>query len=121
MRSRKVSEQMAQWSALLGDELVSWPQVTTRQMFGGMAYYRADSIFAILPVTREFFVPNQVGVKFPRSKPFPSKLKQKIEADERIRVGETFVQWLMFRIDTDADLRNFLEYVAYAHEDAGPA
>ena len=115
---KKISEPMAQWSALLGTELLTWPQVAARRMFGCTAYYRNGSIFAILPLTREFFAPNQVGFKFPRSKPYPAKLKAKIQRDSRARVGETFQHWIMFALQSDRDFRDFLEYCAHAHQDA---
>ncbi len=115
---KKVSEEMAQWSALIGDELLTWPQVEARRLFGCSAYYRNGNIFAVLPATRDFFKPNQVAFKFPKSKPCPAKLKVRLEADTRVTISGTFQHWINFILLTDRDFRDFLEYCAYAHEDA---
>jgi len=38
------SEEMKQWSAMLGNELSAWPQVATRPMFGLRGFYRGRKI-----------------------------------------------------------------------------
>src|SRR5260370_23654392 len=58
-----VSEEMRQWSAMLGQELGGWPHVTTRPMFGLLGFYRGRKIFAALPVTRGINTPNSLLFK----------------------------------------------------------
>ncbi|HKE32379.1 MAG TPA: hypothetical protein VKD65_11690, partial [Candidatus Angelobacter sp.] len=53
-----VSEEMKQWSTMLGKELSSWPAVRSRRMFGMLAFYRSNKIFAVLPRTKAFETPN---------------------------------------------------------------
>jgi hypothetical protein len=44
-----VSEEARRWSALLESELLSWPGVIAKRMFGFRALYRGKRIFAALP------------------------------------------------------------------------
>jgi hypothetical protein len=55
------SEEMRHASALLAQELLSWPDVGTRPMFGLRAFYRRGVIFAMLPEKRAFEVPNGIA------------------------------------------------------------
>src|SRR5260370_8418263 len=55
-----ISEEMKQWSAMLKTELIGWPQVAYRPMFGMSGMYRRKKIFAALPVTRGFDTPNSI-------------------------------------------------------------
>ena len=49
-----VSEEARRWSALLESELLSWPGVAAKRMFGFRALYRGKRIFAALPHSRGF-------------------------------------------------------------------
>jgi hypothetical protein len=51
------------WSALLQEELSAWPDVTSRPMFGLVAFYRAGIIFAALPRTRAVDTPSSILLK----------------------------------------------------------
>jgi hypothetical protein len=48
----KPSEEMRYRCELLAKELLSWPDVSTRPMFGMRAFYRRKAIFAMLPDKR---------------------------------------------------------------------
>jgi hypothetical protein len=37
---------MKRWSAMLQSELVSWPAISTKSMFGFLSFYRQGTIFA---------------------------------------------------------------------------
>jgi len=54
---------MKRFSALLVEELASWPGVTTRPMFGLRAVYRDGVIFAMLPQKRSFEIPDGIAYK----------------------------------------------------------
>ena len=43
-----VSEEARRWSVLLESELLSWPAVIAKRMFGFRALYRGKKIFAAL-------------------------------------------------------------------------
>ena len=48
----KIPEEMRQWSDLLLREILGWPDVSSRPMFGMTAVYRGNVIFGVLPRTR---------------------------------------------------------------------
>src|SRR5205807_9551306 len=52
-----ISDEMRHLSARLADELVKWPEVTARTMFGFRAFYRGALIFALLPEKRTLETP----------------------------------------------------------------
>jgi hypothetical protein len=61
-----VSEQMKHISAMLEQELLGWPGVSVRPMFGMRALYRGRAIFAMLPDKRALESPNAIAYKLPR-------------------------------------------------------
>ena len=60
-----VSEQMKHISAMLEQELLGWPGVSARPMFGMRALYRESTIFAMLPGKRALESPNAIAYKLP--------------------------------------------------------
>lgn len=58
-----VSEGMRRVYALVGEELLGWPEVSTRLMFGFRAVYRRGVVFAMLPDKRSLEVPNSIAYK----------------------------------------------------------
>lgn len=58
-----VSEEVRHACVLLAEELKSWPDVSTRLMFGFRAVYRGKEIFAMLPDKRSLEVPNAIAYK----------------------------------------------------------
>jgi hypothetical protein len=57
------SEEMRYWCALLAEEMLSWPEVSARPMFGMRAFYRKKAIFALLPDKRALENPSAIGFK----------------------------------------------------------
>ena len=58
-----VSEEMAHLSDLLTQELLGWPCVAIRPMFGMRAFYRGPVIFAILPGKRALHLSGTIAFK----------------------------------------------------------
>ena len=48
----RISDEMKYLCAMLRDEVRTWPNVTSKSMFGMFGYYRSGAVFAALPVTR---------------------------------------------------------------------
>jgi len=48
---------------MLAEELLRWPDVSARPMFGMRAFYRGPVIFAILPEKRALDTPRSIGYK----------------------------------------------------------
>lgn len=111
-----VSEQMKAWTAALAADLESWPQVSTRPMFGLTAWYRWDRIFAVLPKTRGMDSPNSLAFKLPSANP---RLLARIRKDTRIGFTEMQkARWFTFELSCDADLHDALEWLGGAYEAA---
>lgn len=62
-RLMSVSEEMRRICALLEAELLPWPGVAARAMFGLRAFYRGAVIFALLPNKRALESPNAMAYK----------------------------------------------------------
>jgi hypothetical protein len=59
----RIPEEMRQWSDLLLQEILGWPDVSSRPMFGMTALYRGNGIFGVLPRTRAMDTPYSVSFK----------------------------------------------------------
>lgn len=110
-----VSEEMKQWSALLGKELSSWSAVSSRRMFGMMAYYCNNKIFAVLPRTKAFETPNSVAFKLYKLTARASKL---LNTDSRVVHSKgKAAGWIAFEVNAPGDLKDALKWfdLAYRH------
>jgi hypothetical protein len=107
-----ISEEMKQWSAMLKTELIGWPQVKSKPMFGMSGFYRRKKIFAALPVTRGFDTPSSIIFRFD---PIPAGLNQRALKEPRITPG---TRWFSFEIQCTGDLRDALWWLDQAYEAA---
>lgn len=107
-----ISEEMKHWSAMLKTEVNTWPQITTKPMFGMMGLYRRRKIFGGLPVTRGFDTPNSVIFRFD---PMPQDLEHRAVKDSRITPGK---RWFSFDVRSTEDLRDALWWLNQAYERA---
>jgi hypothetical protein len=120
-RMPRISDEMTQWSATLEDELRDWPAVTLRPMFGMIAVYRGDQIFAALPRTRAMRNANAISLRFD---PLPPTLARRAERDPRLQLDEQAamsIRWHTFELSTDDDLRDALTWLSAAYEAARTA
>ena len=110
-----ISEEMKQWSSLLGQELSGWPQVSSRPMFGMLGFYRRKKIFAALPVTRGIKTANSFIFKF---SPMPPGLRQRALKEPRIHMDSKIpgARWFSFEMSSTADLRGALQWLNHAYE-----
>jgi hypothetical protein len=116
-RLPKITEEMKAWSAALGTEVMTWPGVTTRPMFGLTALYRARRIFAVLPRTRCMDVPNSIAFKLESA---GSRIRARAQRDPHISFfGMQNARWLSFEMNCDADLHPALQWLSRAYEAAG--
>jgi hypothetical protein len=113
----RASEETKQLSAMLGNEMSTWPKVTTRPMFGLRGYYRGKKIFAALPVTRAIKNPNSLIF---RMQAMPAELRRRAEKEPRIDTENAApsVRWLSFAINSEADVRDALWWLHQAYEHA---
>jgi hypothetical protein len=59
----KISDEMKRRSALLADEMKTWPDIRIGSMFGMTSLYRSKAIFALLPNKRGLEFPNAIALK----------------------------------------------------------
>jgi hypothetical protein len=50
----RISDGMRHICAMLGEEILRWPEVRMNPMFGMRAYYRGKIVFALIPDRRAF-------------------------------------------------------------------
>ena len=89
-------------SALLSEELLHWPGVSARPMFGMRAFYHGAVVFAMLPDKLALESPTAIAYKLPVG-------TQRSE-------GQT---WRLFEIEGERDLGNALAYLDKAYRRAG--
>jgi hypothetical protein len=112
-----VSEEMRHWSAMLENEVCSWPKITTKPMFGFLSFYRAGTIFAAVPRSRGFGVASSIILKF---NPMPPSLLQKAQKDARLDTSTRIPGkgWFSFELSSNQDLRDALWWLGRAYESA---
>jgi len=110
-----VSEEMRRWSTLLESELLSWPGVIAKRMFGFRALYRRKRIFAALPYSRGFGPDASILLKFD---PIPPALLKRAESDIRLHTNTPGKGWFSFALNSDADLRDALWWLNHSYESA---
>jgi hypothetical protein len=110
-----VSGEARRWSALLESELLSWPGVITKRMFGFRAVYRGKKIFAALPNSRGFGPEASMLLKFD---PMPPALLQHALNDSRVHGKTPGKGWFSFTLSSDTDLHDALEWLNHCYESA---
>src|ERR1700675_1104832 len=110
-----IAEDMKQWSAMLGQELSTWPHVSSRPMFGLLAFYRRAKIFAGLPVTRGLKTSNSIIFKI---QPMPPDLLRRAMDDPRVDTESRIpgAKWYSFELSSAEDLRDALWWLNQAYE-----
>jgi hypothetical protein len=105
---------MRQWSALLLDEIATWPQVTSRPMFGMTAVYRDGLIFGVLPRTRAMDTAYSVSFKVPA---VTAEWKRQLESDSRI-IAAPGARWISFELESGDDIPAALQWFERAYQAA---
>ncbi len=112
-----VSEETRRWSALLESELLTWPGVIAKRMFGFRAIYRGKRIFAALPNSRGFGPDPSILLKFD---PLPAALLKQAQSDLRVHSNSPGKGWFSFTLTSDTDLHDALDWLSHSYEAAKP-
>lgn len=117
-KSFTTSEEMRQWCALISQELLTFPQVNIKKMFGMVSFYRKDVIFAAVPDKKAYFSPTSIIFKLQE----PSAAQQgRLENDPRINLSFGIGQkWLGFELASADDIRGALAWLDEAYRAALP-
>jgi hypothetical protein len=113
----RTSDEMKEWSAMLEHELLGWPHITTKPMFGLLGLYRKKTIFAALPVTRGIGAPNSIIFKMKSMTP---DLLRRVNEDPRVSTGTRMRAkgWHSFDVNSTEDLKDVLSWMKQAYEQA---
>ena len=116
-RFSRIADEMKQWSAMIGQELNTWPQVKSRPMFGLRGFYRKAKIFAAVPVTRGISSANSIIFKIT---PMPRDLSRRAMDDPRVDAESELSRkrWHSFEVNSADDLRDALWWLSQAYERA---
>ena len=106
---QRIGPEMQRWCALLEDEVSAWRQVHTRPMFGLVALYRGDRIFAALPRTRAAETANSLLIKLPG-----------VRSDRLAAASSPGKAWVSFEMESSDDLSKVLRLLQRAYKKAGP-
>jgi len=97
----RASTEMRRISALIGDEILRWPEVTERPMFGMRAFYRKGVVFALLPDKRTMDRPNSIAYK--------------LADDDSSREGR---KWRLFDVEDESGITDALQLLGEAYRKA---
>jgi hypothetical protein len=112
----KVADEMKQWSALIAGELGTWPDVSTKKMFGMNSLYRGKVIFGALPGTRALFSASSIAFKL---HDVSTKVQARVETDPGVHAsGGIGQKWFAFELTSAEDIRGALEWLSLAYEQA---
>lgn len=95
---------MRHYCQLIAAELLSWPDVSSRGMFGLTLFYREGFPFVALPDTKNFEGADRAGFKLRR---ISESDRERLLADEHVDLRED-AKWITFALREDGDIRLFL-------------
>lgn len=99
--------EMQRWCAFLGEEVLAWPEVTSKPMFGMTGFYHGRSIFAAIPRTKAAWTARSVLIKLPGV------------SEERLKpTGGPGVSWVAFELESAADINEALLWLERAYEES---
>jgi len=103
----KIDDEMRRWCSLLEEEVATWPQVNTRQMFGMIALYRGRNIFAAVPRTGAPKTAKSLLIKLPGAK------------DKRLeRASGPGAGWITFELESESEITEALRLLEQAYNKA---
>ena len=110
-----VSEEMKRLAGLLEAEMLAWPNVTSRPMFGLNGIYRGPNIFAVLPRTRAMDEPDSIAFRLlKRSRHIMDQLAN----DKQIVTPTPEAKWITFVMKSDSEIHAALKWLALAYRQA---
>jgi hypothetical protein len=110
------NEEIRRLAALIAGEVLTWPKVASKKMFGMNSLYRGAHIFAALPDKRAFFSGQCVIFKLHH---LDDRLDRKLANDPRVnRSGRIGAKWFGYELDTAKDINGAIDWLGEAYEQA---
>jgi hypothetical protein len=101
---------------LIAGDVLTWPKVASRKMFGMNSLYRGAQIFAALPDKRAFFSGQCLIFKLHRVN---DRLEQKLASDQRVnRSARIGAKWFGYELDEAKDINGAIDWLSEAYEQA---
>lgn len=101
----KIDTEMQRWCALLEQELLAWPEVSTKPLFGMIGFYRGKNIFAAIPRTRAAESGRSLLIKLPGLN------------EERLKPASgPGSGWVTFELESANDIAEALTWLERAYE-----
>ncbi len=110
----KPSPQMEQFAVLIATEILTWPNTSTKPMFGMTALYRGTVMFGAVPKTKTMWTRNSIMFKLENP---PDTCTHNLE-DARIIHGGLTHKWYGFEMTEPEDLRDALNWLGIAYDHA---
>jgi TfoX/Sxy family transcriptional regulator of competence genes len=105
---------MKQWCAMMEAELLTWPDVEARPMFGMLGFYRKGKIFAAIPRNRTVGNTDAVLVKLQGAS---EKLaNEALHHPKAITSAMPKAGWISMAMDSIDDGREMLGWFSQAYE-----
>ena len=101
----KIDAEMKRWCSLLEQELLAWPEVSTKPMFGMIGFYHGKNIFAAIPRTRAAETARSLLIKLPGLD------------DRRLkRTTGPGSGWVTYELESANDITDALTWLERAYE-----
>lgn len=110
----KPSAQMEQFAALIATEILTWPNTSTKPMFGMTALYRGTVMFGAVPKTKTMWTRHSIMFKLANP---PDTCTHNLEDARIIHGGKTHA-WFGFEMTEPEDLRDALNWLGIAYDHA---
>src|SRR5688572_19684161 len=111
----RASEEIKRFAGLLENEMLTWPDVNSRPMFGFTGLYHGKKIFAALPRTRTIDTPNSIAFRLSRRS---RDITEKLKKDERVIISTPEAKWISFIVESEADIHDALQWLGHAYAEA---
>jgi len=108
-----ITEEMKAWATALAAETADWPHLSQRSFFGFTALYRGETIFAMLPRSKNLESVNTIAFKI---KTLPTNLRERLASDRRIgAILQENSPWYTFLLSSNTDLHDALDWLGHAY------
>ena len=101
----KIDAEMQRWCELLRQELLAWPEVSAKPLFGMTGFYHGQNIFAAIPRTKAPSTARSILIKLPGM------------SDKRLKPASgPGAAWVGFELESSEDINEALLWLERAYE-----